>query len=121
MDSRELEQARERIAALRREIEEHNYRYHVLDEPTISDAQFDRLMAELVDLEQRYPQLQSPDSPTRRVGGQPLPGFTPLAHKVPMLGLDNAFSREALGDFDRRVRRALGRDRVDYICELKID
>ncbi|HPZ65658.1 MAG TPA: NAD-dependent DNA ligase LigA, partial [Bacillota bacterium] len=121
MDSRELEQAGERIAALRREIEEHNYRYHVLDDPIISDAEFDRLMQELVELEQRYPQLRSPDSPTQRVGGQPLPGFAPLAHKVPMLGMENAFSREALGEFDSRVRRALGLNRVEYTCELKID
>ena len=110
-----------RAAELRREIEEHNYRYHVLDEPVVGDHEFDALMRELVDLERENPELRSDDSPTLRVGGAPLPGFTALAHKLPMLGLDNAFLAEELRDFDSRVRKLAGRASVDYFCELKID
>ncbi|MFO7951770.1 MAG: NAD-dependent DNA ligase LigA [Bacillota bacterium] len=116
-----LEKAQERARALRKEIEEHNYRYHVLDQPLINDHEFDRLMRELQELEQKYPQLWDPDSPTNRVGGEPLEAFEPLEHKVPMLGLDNAFNREELFEFDARVRRLSGLETVDYLCELKFD
>ncbi len=117
----EGEKAAARAARLRRLIEEHNYRYHVLDEPVINDYEFDALMRELVNLEEGNPQLKRDDSPTRRVGGEPLPGFAALAHKLPMLGLDNAFRVEDLHDFDSRVRKLAGLNGVDYFCELKVD
>ncbi len=121
MDKSELEKVREKVLALRREIEEHNYRYHVLDQPVIDDHRFDRMMRELQELEETYPELQDPNSPTRRVGGEPLPAFENLEHKVPMLGLDNAFSEEELVDFDSRVRKLTGLVEIEYHCELKID
>lgn len=121
MGSSGLEEARERVTFLRREIEEHNYRYHVLDQPLIDDRTFDQLMRELQKLEQKYPELQDPDSPTMRVGGEPLPAFEPLEHKVPMLGLDNVFNEQELRDFDSRMVRMTGLDRVEYLCELKMD
>lgn len=110
-----------RAAELRREIEEHNYRYHVLDEPVISDHEFDALMRELLELERDHPELRRADSPTLRVGGAPLPGFATLAHRLPMLGLDNAFQAEELHDFDSRVRKLAGLESVEYFCELKMD
>jgi len=116
-----VNEARKRVEFLRREIEQHNYRYHVLDQPEVSDAEFDELLRELQQLEDKYPQLQDPDSPTRRVGGEPLAAFETLEHKVPMLGLDNAFSEEDLVDFADRVKRLSGLKQVDYFCELKID
>ncbi|HED24002.1 MAG TPA: NAD-dependent DNA ligase LigA, partial [Firmicutes bacterium] len=117
----ELNLARQRAAELRQIIDEHNYRYHVLDQPVIDDAEFDQLMRELQELEAKHPELQDPDSPTRRVGGEPLSFFEPLEHKIPMLGLDNAFSGEELRDFDARIRKLSGADNLDYFCELKID
>jgi len=116
-----LEKAQERARTLRKEIEDHNYRYHVLDQPLIDDHEFDRLMRELQELEKKYPQLWDEDSPTNRVGGEPLEAFEPLEHKVPMLGLDNAFNREDLFEFDNRVRRLSGLDTLEYLCELKFD
>ncbi|OPL12355.1 MAG: DNA ligase (NAD(+)) LigA [Firmicutes bacterium ML8_F2] len=121
MSEKELNKARERAAELRCLLEEHNYRYHVLDEPVIADDEFDRLMKELQEIENKYPELQVPDSPTRRVGGKPLSSFDTLEHKVPMLGLDNAFSEEDLRNFDSRVRRLTGKEELDYFCELKMD
>ncbi len=121
MTKEDINQVRERIEILRREIDRHNYRYHVLDQPEISDAEFDELLRELQQLEEKYPQLQDPDSPTRRVGGEPLASFETLEHKVPMLGLDNAFSEEDLIDFADRVKRLSGLEELDYFCELKID
>ena len=120
MANLKLEQAEQRAARLRREIEEHNYRYHVLDKPVISDQQFDQLMRELKELEQQFPALQSPDSPTRRVGGAPLAAFAALVHKQPMYSLDNAFSETELKEFDSRIRKGSG-EAIDYLCELKID
>lgn len=121
MSQEETSEARERVEFLRREIDRHNYRYHVLDQPEISDAEFDELLRELQQLEEKYPQLQDPDSPTSRVGGEPLASFETLEHKVPMLGLDNAFSEEDLIDFADRVKRLSGLEQLDYFCELKID
>jgi len=121
MDNSGLEKARQKVLTLRRKIEEHNYNYHVLDRPLIDDHKFDQLMRELQELEDSYPELQDPDSPTRRVGAEPLSAFEALDHKVPMLGLDNAFNKEELADFDARVRRLTGLDMVEYLCELKID
>ncbi len=115
------EKAAVRAKQLREEIAGHNHRYHVLDDPIIEDHEFDALMRELSELEQSYPALRSEDSPTRRVGGAPLPGFTTLAHRVPMLGLDNTFQQGELLEFDRRMRRLVEVERLEYICELKID
>jgi DNA ligase (NAD+) len=106
---------------LRREIREHEYRYYVLDEPTISDRQFDRLMERLQQLEAAHPELVTADSPTRRVGGQTREGFRPVRHPSPMLSLDNTYSYDELGDFDRRVKDLAGRDRVEYVAENKFD
>ena len=121
MENQSMEEASLRAKELREAIAEHNYRYHTLDDPLISDHEFDRLMRELIELEKRFPGLRSDDSPTGRVGGAPRPGFTTLEHRLPMLGLDNAFDIQELRDFDSRVRRLAGLDAVDYICELKID
>jgi len=113
--------AEKRIAELRREIEHHNRLYYVEDRPEITDQEFDQLMRELQDLENLFPDMVTPDSPTQRVGGEPLPFFEKVEHKTPMLSLGNAFGEEELRDFDRRVRQALGNQKVRYVCELKID
>ncbi|MEP7184098.1 MAG: NAD-dependent DNA ligase LigA, partial [Betaproteobacteria bacterium] len=112
-----------RTAALRRELEAHNYRYYVLDAPTISDAGFDGLFRELVALEAQYPDLADPDSPTQRVGGASAAAFDAVSHRVPMLSLNNAFSDEEAEAFDRRVREGLaGADGdVEYAVEPKFD
>jgi DNA ligase (NAD+) len=116
-----LDLAKKRALKLRREIEEHNYRYHVLDQPLVDDFQFDQLMRELEELEELYPEIKTADSPTRRVGGEALQSFRQLEHRVPMLGLDNAFNREEIISFDGRVRKLSGLELVDYFCELKFD
>ncbi len=118
--------ARERHAELAEEIEEHNYRYHVLDAPIISDADYDKLMAELRELEDRYPDLRTPDSPTQKVGAKISTEFTPVAHLERLQSLDNAFSDEELTAWAARVARSLGgaeggAQASDYLCELKID
>src|SRR5215467_7653379 len=110
-----------RIASLREEIRHHEYRYHVLDDPEISDAQFDALMNELKKLEASHPELITPDSPTQRVGGKPREGFVKVAHSIPMLSLDNAYSEEELGNWERRVHDLSGRKDIEYVCELKLD
>lgn len=109
------------IEELRREIEEHNYQYYVLDQPVISDDQYDRLMRQLIQLEEQYPQLITPYSPTQRVGGQVQGGFTAVEHLVPMLSLSNVFSEAELQDFHRRVQSILGDEPVEYVVEPKID
>lgn len=116
-----LEKARLQVKELRREIEEHNYQYFVLDQPLVSDAQYDRLMQELIRLEQEFPTLAAPDSPSCRVGGSPRVGFSTISHHEPMLSLANAFDISELRDFDRRVRGALPGETVEYVVELKID
>ncbi|GGE09644.1 DNA ligase [Marinithermofilum abyssi] len=121
METVDREQARKRLAELREEINEHNHRYYVLDQPVISDQEYDRLMRELLQLEEQYPDLVTPDSPSQRVGGEPLPYFEKVQHDIPMLSLGNAFDFEDLKDFDNRIKRAAGVDAVDYVCELKID
>jgi DNA ligase (NAD+) len=110
-----------RVARLRRAIEEHNHSYYVLDRPTITDAEFDRLFRELQALEVAHPELASPDSPTQRVGAAPLPQFASVAHGVPMLSLNNALSEAEAEAFDRRVREGLGLEQVEYNCEPKFD
>ncbi len=112
---------REKIAKLRDDIRQHEYRYYGLDQPTISDAEFDRRMNQLKRLEAEHPELITPDSPTQRVGGAPRKGFETRQHRPPMLSLDNAFSYEELDNFDRRVHELTGHERVDYIAEHKFD
>lgn len=119
--SRASETGRARAAALRSELDAHNHRYYVLDDPSVSDAEYDALFRELQALEAQYPELLTPDSPTQRVGGAPLSEFAPVRHRLPMQSLSNAFGDDELRDFDRRVREGLGRERVDYVAEPKLD
>jgi DNA ligase (NAD+) len=114
------EQARARIKKLRDQIEYHSYRYYALDDPEISDAEYDELVRELVELEGRYPDLITPDSPTQRVGAPPSELFPPVRHRTRMWSLDNAFDFDELVAWGRRVERALG-SAADYFCELKVD
>jgi DNA ligase (NAD+) len=109
------------IAALREKIRHHEHLYYVLDAPQISDAAFDKLMNRLKELEAAHPELATPDSPTQRVGGAPREGFQQFRHSVPMMSLDNAFSFEALAEFNRRVTQTTGRETVEYVCEQKFD
>jgi len=110
-----------KIEALREKIRHHEYRYYVLDDPEITDAEFDKLMNELKKLEAEHPELITPDSPTQRVGGKPREGFVKAKHSSPMLSLDNAYSEEELRDWERRVHELSGRTDVEYMCELKLD
>ncbi|NBC47752.1 MAG: NAD-dependent DNA ligase LigA [Gammaproteobacteria bacterium] len=112
---------RERAEVLRRSIEYHNDRYYRQDDPEIPDAEYDRLLRELQDLEARYPELRRADSPTQRVGAEPISSFDEVAHRLPMLSLANAFDEQELRDFDRRVREGLGIERVRYSAEPKLD
>jgi DNA ligase (NAD+) len=110
-----------RAESLREQIEEANYRYYVLDDPQITDAEFDALLRELVELEEKHPELRMPDSPTQRVGAVASERFAPFEHARPMLSLANAVSPEELNAFDERARKAAGHQSVAYVCELKID
>jgi DNA ligase (NAD+) len=112
--------AEKKIDELRHRLNQYNYEYHVLDQPTIPDAEYDRLLKELIKLEEAFPELITPDSPSQRVGGQVLDLFTKVRHESPMLSLSNAFNENDLRDFDRRVRQGVG-DEFSYVCELKID
>ena len=109
----------EKIKALQNKLNRYNYEYHVLDDPTIPDSEYDRLLHELIALEEQYPEFKSDTSPTVRVGGEVLSRFEKVAHDTPMLSLGNAFNEEELRAFDKRVREAVGD--VEYMCELKID
>jgi len=111
----------QKIEGLRQKIRHHEYLYYVLDNPEISDQEFDRLMQQLKDLEAENPSLITPDSPTQRVGGKPREGFVKLRHSSPMLSLDNTYSEEELRTWERRVHELSGRKDVDYVCELKLD
>ena len=115
--------AHRRIAELREQIAQHDYRYYVLDDPALPDAEYDRLMRELRELEAAHPELVTPDSPTQRVGGQVAAGFAEVRHGVPMLSLDNAFSDEDIEAFDRRARTRLGLEEgtLEYCAEPKLD
>ena len=110
-----------RVADLRLQLEKANYEYYILDQPTLDDAAYDALLRELQDLETRNPELVTPESPTQRVGVAPSTRFAPVEHANPMLSLSNAFDEAEVRAFDQRIRKALGRDDVDYVCELKID
>ena len=111
----------ERAEELRKQLTHHEYLYYVLDQPAITDAQFDALMRELRQIEDANPDLRTPDSPTQRVGGQPREGFVKVAHSSPMLSLDNALNEEELREFDARVRGLLKSDDYEYVAELKLD
>jgi DNA ligase (NAD+) len=109
------------LEALREKIRQHEYLYYAIDQPEISDTEFDKLMRQLKDLEAAYPELITADSPTQRVGGKPREGFVKVPHSSPMLSLDNTYNEEELRDWERRVQELSGRTDVDYICELKLD
>jgi len=111
----------ERIEQLRREIRRHDHLYYVLARPEISDRQYDRLMDQLKQLEAKHPELITSDSPTQRVGGQPIEGFESVTHAVPMLSIDNTYSLDELREFDKRVAKALGDESYQYLTEPKID
>jgi len=110
-----------KLEALRDKIRHHEYRYYVLDNPEISDAEFDVLMNQLKALEAEHPSLIAPDSPTQRVGGKPREGFVRVRHSSPMLSLDNTYSEEELRNWERRVHELSGRKDIEYVCELKLD
>jgi DNA ligase (NAD+) len=114
---------RRQIAGLRELIDQHDYRYYVLDDPSVPDAEYDRLMSELRAIETQHPELVTADSPTQRVSGQIAAGFTEVRHRVPMLSLDNAFDDDDIAAFDRRVRERLKRDEqpIEYCAEPKLD
>jgi DNA ligase (NAD+) len=110
-----------KIEALREKIRHHEYLYYVLDNPEITDTEFDQLMIELKKIESEHPDLITPDSPTQRVGGKPREGFLKAPHSSPMLSLDNTYSEDELRNWERRVRELSGREDIDYVCELKLD
>ncbi|CQR47335.1 DNA ligase [Paraliobacillus sp. PM-2] len=113
--------AKQEINSLREDLNKYNYKYYVLDQPSVSDAIYDQKMQSLRQLEEQFPQFITSDSPTQRVGGEALDAFEKVQHQVPMLSLSNAFNESDLRDFDRRVKDGLGVERVMYVCELKID
>ncbi|UZE97754.1 NAD-dependent DNA ligase LigA [Alkalimarinus alittae] len=112
----------QKVEALRNELEQHNYRYYVMDDPSVPDAEYDRLMNELKAIEGENPSLVVPESPTQRVGGAPLAGFSQVTHEMPMLSLENAFNQEDMHDFNRRIVERLGAGgAIEYACEPKLD
>ncbi len=119
----EFKAAKNRITELKEAIEHHNYRYYVLDAPEISDAEYDKLMSELIDLEEKHPSLTTKDSPTQRVGAPPAEGFTEVRHRTKMLSLSDAFSLSELTAFFERVKKGLSAqdEEIEYVCELKVD
>ena len=116
-----IKEVEKKIEDLREKIRHHEYLYYVLDQPSISDQEFDQLMQRLKDLEAEHPSLIRPDSPTQRVGGKPREGFVKVRHSSPMLSLDNTYNEEELRVWERRVHELSGRKDVDYVCELKLD
>ena len=116
-----IEAVRQQLSALRRQIEQYNYQYYLLDAPTVPDAEYDQLFRKLQQIEQNFPQLVTPDSPTQRVGAAPLKVFSQVTHDTPMLSLGNAFEAEAVKAFDRRVCEGLGVEQVEYAVEPKFD
>lgn len=115
------QEAKDKMAHLIKEINEHAHAYYVLDQPTIPDGEYDKLFHQLLQLEAEYPDLVQSHSPTNRVGAEPLDAFTKVEHEIPMLSLGNAFDEQELRDFHRRVTSGLGIEDVTYVCELKID
>lgn len=119
---KELTAAGQEHAELSRQLHRHSYLYHSLDKPEISDAEYDRLLQRLLQLEERFPQLATPDSPSQRVGSAPLDSFPAATHASPMLSLENAFGPDDLRDFDARLKRFLARtEEIEYLCEMKLD
>lgn len=121
-------EAQQKVQQLSQELEQHNYNYYVLDNPTISDYEFDKLLEQLIAIEQQFPELVTPTSPSQRVGGQVTKTFQSVKHHFPMLSLSNSYSQEDMYDFDRRVREGLGitntglfDEAIEYVCELKFD
>jgi len=118
----DLKIANRRLTSLREQLNFHAHRYYVLDDPVISDGEYDHLFQELLDLEEEYPELLSPDSPSQRVGGEPLSGFVTVEHRVPMLSLENAFNNQDLHDFEERLRKYLNsQEPMAYMAEPKLD
>src|SRR5213594_3628331 len=116
-----LSEAKSRHTRLVEEIRRHDHAYYVLAQPTISDNEYDRIYRQLADLEKEFPQLVTPDSPTQRVGGEPLKAFKPVQHLKPMLSLDNTYSQEELREFVHRVQRLLPNEKLDWMVEPKVD
>ena len=116
----DFQSAEKKAKDLQNLLNQYAYEYYVLDQPSVPDAEYDRLLRELIEIEEQFPELQTPDSPTQRVGGEILTMFNKVQHATPMLSLGNAFDEQDLRDFDRRVRQDVG-DAVAYVCELKID
>jgi DNA ligase (NAD+) len=116
----DLQIAEQKVSELRSLLNQYGYEYYVLDQPSVPDAEYDKLMQELIEIEERFPELKTPDSPSVRVGGTVLDVFEKVEHRTPMLSLGNAFDDQDLRDFDRRIRQAVGDD-FSYVCELKID
>ncbi|MFE4524626.1 NAD-dependent DNA ligase LigA [Cytobacillus firmus] len=116
----DLQLAEKKVKDLHNLLNQYNYEYHVLDQPSVPDAEYDRLMRDLIELENQFPELKTEDSPTQRVGGEILDMFEKVKHQSQMLSLGNAFNEQDLRDFDRRVRQGAG-ENVSYVCELKID
>ena len=112
---------KQRIEELTKIINEHNYNYYVMDNPTISDFEYDALMRELLELEEKYPEFAKPDSPTKRVGGYALESFEQVRHEVPMESINDVFSFEELREFDERVKGLISGEKVEYVVEYKID
>ena len=121
MSRPKAESAEQRMRRLRKEIAEHNHRYYVLNDPSVPDAEYDRLMRELESLEQAHPELVDPDSPTQRVGARAAEGFETVEHEVPMLSLANAFDDDEVREFDRRIRETLDIEQAVYTAEPKLD
>jgi DNA ligase (NAD+) len=121
MSSAKIKSPEQRAQSLRQQLEHHEHLYYVLDQPTITDADYDALMRELRALEETNPELIVPDSPTQRVGGKPREGFVKLPHSSPMLSLDNALNEPELREFDARVRGLLKGEPFAYVAELKLD
>src|SRR5436305_7926214 len=116
-----MSKIQQRVDELRRLLEHHNRLYYVEAKPEISDREYDKLLDELKQLEAEHQELATADSPTQRVGGQPIEGFRTVAHRVPMLSIDNTYNEDDLREFDARVRKGVGGGPVEYVIELKID
>lgn len=116
-----LEEIKEKIELLRKNLTEHNYKYYVLAEPSISDYEFDKLLEDLQALEKEYPQFEDPDSPSKKVGGEVNKNFETFTHEYPMLSLGNTYNQEELQEFDKRIIKQLGHNDYQYVCELKFD
>jgi DNA ligase (NAD+) len=116
-----LEEAKKRIQKLRADVVFHEKKYYVENDPQISDYEFDMLAKELMSLERQFPELITPESPTQRVGEQPLEGFVSVRHSTPMLSLDNCYTMEELREFEERIQKIIPSEKITYVAELKID